>query len=178
MLNFDRRRTVLSPSPPSTPRLRWGPKQERRALLDGAWWPRSNDPVAELPGLVLALDHRRGPVTRVMLGHPGWSSRPLRLAVASRVIRLGWFTSLPAGLLTAICADRDRVDLLVIPPDTDPAVADAAMALAADPTNTVHTPDIVATAAARLGTRPEAEARNRWESEGGHLRTMARPQVG
>jgi hypothetical protein len=178
MLNSDRRRTVFPPSPPSTPRLRWGPKLARRALLDGAWWPRSNDPVAELPGLILALDHRRGPVTRVMLGYAGWSSRPLRLAVAGRVIRLGWFTSLPAGLLTAICVDRDRVDLLVVRPDADAAVADAAMALAADPTNTLRTPDIVPTAVSRLATRTEVEARNGWESEGGHLRILERPSTG
>ncbi|MGW3774477.1 DUF5994 family protein, partial [Actinomadura verrucosospora] len=50
------RRTTISLSPPSTPRLRLrpaAPPGSVRTALDGAWWPRSADPVAELPGLVL-----------------------------------------------------------------------------------------------------------------------------
>ncbi|WP_020577885.1 hypothetical protein [Actinopolymorpha alba] len=30
---------------------------------------KPGSPVAELPALILAMDHRRGPITRVMLGH-------------------------------------------------------------------------------------------------------------
>jgi Family of unknown function (DUF5994) len=139
---FAQRRTVIPPSPPSTPRLRWCPSQPRRHL-DGAWWPRSTDPVAELPGLILAIGQYRGRITRVMLGDAGWDSHPLRLAVEGRVIRLGWFTSMPSGLLTAICRDNDRVDLLVIPPATEAAAAEAAMDLAADATNVLRTPQIL-----------------------------------
>jgi hypothetical protein len=32
---------------------------------------RSADPVAELPGLILAIDRRHGPVTQIMLGRAG-----------------------------------------------------------------------------------------------------------
>ena len=175
MLNSDRRRTVLPHRHP------------QRRDCDGvrSW---RGVPFSTAPG-----GHDQTIPSRNYLG---WSSRWITAAVlssascsairvgavahygldvAGRVIRLGWFTSLPAGLLTAICADRDRVDLLVVPPDTDPGVADAAMALAADPTNTLRTPDIVPTAASRLATRTEAEARNGWESEGGRLRTLERP---
>lgn len=38
--------------PPSIPRLRIEPTGSRRTFLDGGWWPRSTDPLAELPGLV------------------------------------------------------------------------------------------------------------------------------
>src|SRR5260370_974608 len=45
--------------PPARPRMH--PPASRRTLLDGGWWPRSTDPVAELPGLILAIDALRGP---------------------------------------------------------------------------------------------------------------------
>lgn len=114
---------VISNSAPPVPRLRLAPTLSRSTLLDGGWWPRSSDPVAELPGLILALGDRSGPVTRLMLGLAGWDSRPRRLDLAGRVVRLGWFTTQPVGLLTAICATGDRVDLLVVPPDTGAAAA-------------------------------------------------------
>lgn len=50
------RRTATSPAPPSRLRLRSG--LPGRSLLDGGWWPRSADPAAELPGLILAIDQQ------------------------------------------------------------------------------------------------------------------------
>jgi Family of unknown function (DUF5994) len=164
------RTTVTSHSAPSVLRLRLEPTLSRRTLLDGGWWPRSTDPVAELPGLILALDDRRGCVTRVMLGPAGWDSQPRRLGVAGRVVRLGWFTTQPAGLLTAICANRERVDLLVVPPDTGAADARAAMALAARAANTIHAPDILSSVTDRRAPQAETASETAWESEGGHLR--------
>ncbi|TCO44535.1 hypothetical protein EV646_110249 [Kribbella antiqua] len=68
-------RTVMSTTEPSTPRLRLQPGAAAE-LLDGAWWPRSTDPVAELPGLVLALDAVHGAITRLMLhGNDGTAIR-------------------------------------------------------------------------------------------------------
>jgi len=146
------RMTVTSSTPPSTPRLRMEATGSRRALLDGAWWPRSTDPVAELPGLVLAIDKLRGPVTRLVLSVAGWEPNPRRLGVAGRVLRLGYFASQPVSLLTAICGN-DRVDLLVVPPDTADDTADAAMILAATATNLVHSQHILLAASAPT-TRP------------------------
>jgi hypothetical protein len=68
-----------------------------------------------------------------------------RLGVSGRVLRLGYFTSQPTGLLTAVCANGDRVDLLVIAPDTDTATADAAMVVAATASNLVHARHILRT---------------------------------
>jgi Family of unknown function (DUF5994) len=135
------RMTIFSLTPPSIPRLLLESTGSRRTLLDGAWWPRSTDPVAELPGLVLAIDKLRGPVTRLVLAATGWDSRPLRLGVAGRVRRLGYFASQPVSLLTAICG-TDRIDLLVVPPRTDDGPADAATALAAT-TNLVRAEHIL-----------------------------------
>jgi hypothetical protein len=163
---------VNSTSGPPAPRLRVAATLSSRTALDGGWWPRSTDPVAELPALILALHDRRGPVSRVsrvMLGPAGWDSRPGRLNVAGRVVRLGWFTTQPPGLLTAIWANGERVDLLVIPPDTGGATAHAAMALTAQAANTIHAPDILAAVADRRAPRAQTTQETTWESEGGHL---------
>jgi hypothetical protein len=180
------RRTKISLSPPSTPRLRLrpaAPPGSARTALDGAWWPRSADPVAELPGLILALqdhgpidDHR--PITHVLLRVADWDSRPRRLCIDgpadTRVVRLSWFDSLPSGLLTAIHADGRRVDLFTVPAATPHTEAEASMELASDPHNLLHTPGLLAvltpppgrTNPASTPTVPESV----WGSEGGRLR--------
>jgi hypothetical protein len=127
------------------PRLRLETARAGRTLLDGGWWPRSGDPVAEFPGLIRAIDERCGRVTRLMLGPAGWDSQPHRLTVAGQVVRLGWFPGQPAGLLTVFCGYNGRVDLLVVPPGTAEADALAAMELAASAANLIHAPDILAT---------------------------------
>ncbi|HEY1003652.1 MAG TPA: DUF5994 family protein [Streptosporangiaceae bacterium] len=176
-----RRRTAISLTSPSRPRLLLQPDRSARTLLDGGWWPRSADPAAELPGLILALDERHGPITRIMLGMAGWDpSRPRRLLVAGsagrRVVRLGWFATMPAGLLTATCASGQRTDLLTVPPHTSEQAAWAAMDQAAQAGNRSHTPALLAAIAtpARMarpatGTAPASTELNTWEWEGGQL---------
>jgi Family of unknown function (DUF5994) len=163
------RATTISSTPPTTPRLRLESSGAHRTLLDGGWWPRSSDPVAELPGLILAIDARRGLVTRLLLPPGGWDSHPRRLGVAGRVVRLGYFVSQPAGLLTAVCANRERIDLLVVPPDTAGETAHAAMLVAATVGNLIHAQDILLSL-----DRPAAHATERtseavWDAEGGRL---------
>lgn len=142
----------------------------RNPLLDGGWWPRSADPLAELPGLIGAIDDRCGPVTRLMLGPAGWDSQPRRLGTAGRVIHVGWFPGQPVGLLTAFCGGNDRVDLLVVPPGTAEADALAAMDLAAQADNHLRAPDILTAVTGRPASPAETEPElSVWESEGGRL---------
>jgi hypothetical protein len=120
-----------------------------RGLLDGGWWPRTAGPDAELRELIPALDERHGPITRIMLGTAGWdTSRPRVLSIGgpqrSRVVKLGWFDSMPAGLLTAISASGERTDLVTIPPHTSEEAALAAMRQAATEGNREHSPAILA----------------------------------
>ena len=172
------RHTATSTAPPS--RLRLQPDLSAPTLLDGGWWPRSADPAAELPGLVLAIEERHGPVTRIMLGRAGWdASRPRRLRVdgpaGSRVIRLGWFETMPAGLLTAI-ARGGRTDLLTVPPRTGEAAARTAMEQAARVGNRTRAPALLAAIAAgapHAGTAPDGIQLRTWERDGGQDR--ARP---
>jgi hypothetical protein len=162
----DRRTTTVSPTP-STPRLRLAATAARRTLLDGGWWPRSTDPVAELPGLVLAIEKLHGPVTHLVLSSEGWDAHPRRLNVAGRILRLGYFTSQSPSLLTALCRDNERVDLLVVAPETADVTADAAMAVAASSGNLVHAPQILRAVGAAKAVPVDGAAEDAWEAEGG-----------
>jgi hypothetical protein len=164
-------RTVMSASAPSAPRLRLRPGGSK-GLLDGGWWPRSTDPVAEIPGLVLAIDALRGPITRIMLFRGDWDSHPRRLAVDGRVVHLGFFASQPPGLLIALAGRAGaRVDLGVIPPGTTAAVAATALTLAAEIGNRTHAQDLVAADGSESSSESPAEPSTEaaWETDGGHL---------
>jgi hypothetical protein len=132
-------------APDDAVRLRLDPHPSRTTVLDGAWWPRSTDAVAELPQLVKALVELRGEITHVLLNTTDWDlPHPPRVAPGRGAPRLGWYTSQPAGLITIIIDfGRDRFDLLVVPPDATEASADAAMTAAADATDKRHTPDLI-----------------------------------
>ena len=185
MLTTGEHHSATSPAPPSRPRLRLQPDLSARTLLDGGWWPRSVDPAAELPGLIGAIDERHGLITRIMLGRAGWDdSRPRRLRVdgpaGSRVVRLGWFETMPAGLLTAT-ARAGRTDLLTVPPHTSEPAAQAAMDQAAQAGNRTHTPALLAaitTAASPgrppAGTTPDSSqlSTREWESGQGGARSQ------
>jgi hypothetical protein len=190
MLTTTQRDTVTSPAPSSPgPRLRLQSDLSVQTLLDGGWWPRSADPAAELPGLIRAVDERHGPVTQIMLGSAGWdTSRPRRLRVdgpaGNRAVRLGWFETMPAGLLIAT-ARAGRTDLLTVPPHTSEPAAWAAMDQAAQAGNRTHAPALLAATTAASHARPPASTPVRtapdnaqvstWEWEGGH--DSARPHA-
>jgi undecaprenyl-diphosphatase len=166
-----RRRTIVPTSPPSTPRLALPPARADRAVLDGGWWPRSRDPADELPGLVLALADRYGPIRRLMLSKIAWDGDFRRLVVGTQSVRTGWFTTLDPAVAIATTDNGDQIDLLVVPPQTSDAVAHRAMAMAADPANNMRAPDVLAAAsAAPSRTRNSAaDSTPEWDNEGGHL---------
>jgi hypothetical protein len=106
--------------PTAEPRLHLEATRSGRRILDGRWWPRSTDPVAEFPGLVRALDADGSPAVRLFLSAAGWSRRPHHLEVNGRTVTLGYFSDQPASILTASQSDGGCRDLLVIWTDTDP----------------------------------------------------------
>jgi hypothetical protein len=59
-------------------------------------------------------------------------------------VKLGWFDTMPGGLLTAISASGERTDLVTIPPSTSEQAASAAMRQAAQVGNRAHAPAILA----------------------------------
>jgi hypothetical protein len=161
------RRTVIAPTSPSAPRLLLASGRASHAVLDGGWWPHSWDPVAELPGLVLALSARYGPIRQVMLNGGTWDGRFRRLAVGADVVRMGWFASVDPAVLIATTDSGEQVDLLVVPPATVPAAAERAMAIAADPDNGTRAPAILASLRAAPTASAVGDGRAAWDNEGG-----------
>ena len=130
---------------PAQVRLRLDPAATRKTVLDGAWWPRTSDPAAEVPALIEALGTGRGEITHAMLHGPDWDQpHPRRITAGGRGVRMGWFTAQPSGLLTMITEfGRDRFDLFVVPVDATEAQAEPAMTAAADPADLRRAPGLL-----------------------------------
>jgi hypothetical protein len=119
---------------------------------------------------VLALTARHGPIRQLMLSSGFWGSRFRRLAVNGTAVRLGWFATLDPALLIATTAGGDRIDLLVVPPDMEAGAARSAMTAAADITNTMRGPAILAAVRATpiAAAGSDADDTAVWDNEGGH----------
>jgi hypothetical protein len=112
---------------PGTAVVRLETTHDRQGVLDGAWWPRSRDIVAELPGLIAALTEHLGPITRVGLDAGAWEELPTRMTVDGRVVHID---SSAVGDATVLITrgGQDLFSLLVVPPHATPDAARAAMA--------------------------------------------------
>jgi hypothetical protein len=82
-------------------------------LLDGAWWPRSRDAVAELADLVIALDAAQAQVFLIMLNPGDWHSHPQRIEAGGRSVRVAWIGDLDPTVVIARTT-YERIDLLML----------------------------------------------------------------
>ncbi|MBK3637926.1 hypothetical protein JHN52_34575, partial [Streptomyces sp. MBT97] len=113
-------------------RLRLAPRGGLPRFIDGAWWPRSYDLLAELPILLAGLPREWGDVAGVTVNGATWSAGPGRMFVAGQVVRLRRNSAASAPHTAVLLAPgRGRWDLLVVPPDTTPQAAEPLMAAAA-----------------------------------------------
>jgi Family of unknown function (DUF5994) len=158
----------------------------RYTSRDGAWWPRSRSLTHELPALITELDRRGLHIARVNYHEPSWDPAPRRITVAGRLIHLGGHRDVDPQLLSLTGSSGDHgLELLVVPPYTDPVTGCLVMTLAARPGNRDAPVALLAAArraagiagrgvpVARAGPLAAAEDRLAdavWESEGGHLR--------
>jgi hypothetical protein len=123
-------------SPPEhTPRLRLKPKAPQSGYVDGAWWPRSDDLAAELPDLLAVLSVRLGRIDRVMYNVNEWARAPAKLATGGRQVRLDGYRRQPTNTVEVLGLNRNRIVLLVAPPNADPAETHATLMAAAAPSN-------------------------------------------
>ncbi|MEG8183955.1 hypothetical protein GZH49_36405 [Nocardia terpenica] len=112
------------------------PDAPKHGHVDGAWWPYSNDLVAELPGLITTLAPRCGPVLLVAYYLVDWETPDRPLVVDDRPVRIAWQGHTSAHTVD-LFGDRGRpFVLLVVPPDTGAGDACITMQSAADPDNT------------------------------------------
>jgi len=126
--------TALQPPLPSHPvlRLRLAPHGNLPRAIDGAWWPRSYDLLAELPRLLAGLPRAWGHITSVTVNGATWSAVPGRMLVSNQVVRLHRTLVASAPHTVVLLAPgRGRWDLLVVPPDTTEQAAEPLMAAAA-----------------------------------------------
>lgn len=114
---------------PGTAVLRLETTPDRQGILDGAWWPRSRDIVAELPSLITELVRHLGPITRVGLDASAWDVLPTRLTIDDRVVHIDSF-AVGDDTVLITRGERDHFSLLVVPPQATPDAARAAMAKA------------------------------------------------
>jgi hypothetical protein len=155
-------------------RLRLKPADRSGGLVQGAWWPRSDQLFKELPSLLAALAPRVGSVDRVIYDETRWAPQALRMEFRGRNIILEGSTTTSTNTLSVIGKGFGRLVLLIVPPYTNPTRAYAAVMTASKPDN-VSTPDEL------LGVgRREAQDRRlaqltqqRWESDGGALRRLS-----
>jgi hypothetical protein len=135
------------PPPVDTPRLRLKPKALPTGYVDGAWWPHSDDLVAEVPDLVAVLSVRLGPIDRVIYHLEEWQPAPRRMTIDGRAIRLAGYHRQPKDTIEVQGVDRKRLILAVVPPTSDDAQAHDAMMAAASPDNDSTVQDLLTTAA-------------------------------
>ncbi|WP_157252893.1 DUF5994 family protein [Nonomuraea typhae] len=164
----------LSPTSAAIPRvdsalrLSLHPVPNRRAVVDGAWWPYSRDAAAELPALIAAVDQRLGRTTLLVgVSRVAWRRVPSRIPARGRQVRVGCFRHGTPPVIVLFFAAHRPVALLVIPSDTAVGPAEAALKLTAQDTtglsiDTLHglahlPPDPVPRARVDGSTRRENE---------------------
>ncbi|MDQ4033967.1 MAG: DUF5994 family protein [Actinomycetota bacterium] len=114
-------------------RLSLKPSSSVRGAVDGAWWPRSTGPAIELAALIEALGAQRTPVCGIALNRTGWDSAPHQIRLASGCnVAVDWSAAGDVGMIRLIDTDYQRIDLLVIPVDTTPAIAELALTMVTD----------------------------------------------
>jgi hypothetical protein len=158
--------------PGNTPRLRLKPKAPPSGYVDGAWWPRSDDLVKELPDLLAVLSVRLGAVTRVMYNPAEWAKAPPRLLTGERAVRLEGHGLQTISTLEVLGVNRKTAMLLVVPPQTDPDHAHETMMTAAAPDNASTVDDLLMVIAQdrRVGRPWTAVTEERWTAEDGTIR--------
>ncbi|MGW1239675.1 DUF5994 family protein [Streptomyces bobili] len=156
------------PAPELPARLSLTPKTTLAGQLDGAWWPYSRDLAAEIPALAAALEEPWGRVTRVTVNPTRWPAIPHTVPVAGNTVHVGWFTEQDPDKLILLSYSVGRWDLLVIPPDTEPAAAARLMVAAAIPGSALTAGVLMGneTAIGR-GIRDARRREATWEGEGG-----------
>jgi hypothetical protein len=103
--------------------------------LDGAWWPHSMSLAAEIPPLFAELKRRGRHVSRVGFNRLLWETAPRKIRGGKGSIGLGWFSGIDPHLVSLTGSMGERLELLVIPPETSPESAARAMVLATAPRN-------------------------------------------
>ncbi|WP_181779959.1 DUF5994 family protein [Pseudonocardia pini] len=113
--------------------------------VDGAWWPHSRDLAVELGALLPLMVERLGPVERVSYKLEEWDPVARKVDIDGVRMRLAGFHSTTPHTVEVV-AEQHRVTLLVIPPDTTPALAASALETAGTDGDATSIADLLSTA--------------------------------
>ena len=145
-----------------TLRMRLKPAHRSCGFVQGAWWPRSTELTSELPSLLAALSLRVGSIDSVLYHESDWSPAPLSIKHQGDQVIISAHQEWP-NVVSVFGPRFGRLDLLVVPPYTEPTHAYNVVTTAAS-VNDASTPD------QRLGITRRADDRllspialERWE---------------
>jgi hypothetical protein len=99
--------------------------------VDGAWWPQTDELPAELPDLLTVLSVRLGDVARVTYNLGEWTNVPRRIVIDGRTVRLDGYNRQPPHTVGILNGRGQKIDLLVVAPNTEPDRAHAIVMAAA-----------------------------------------------
>ena len=120
----------------------------RRDSLCGAWWPRTRRAADELPVMLRAAQQRFRSILGVTLSLQEWPGTDIGAQYCGSRTKLNWY-GLPSRDLAVLHVDGlRRINLLVVPPDTDESIALTAMLMASAPGNTRMPHELLAEASA------------------------------
>jgi Family of unknown function (DUF5994) len=108
-------------------RLQLKPYRTVSEHIDGAWWPRSQHLVGELPDLVASMSDRLGKVVMVGYRRNGWDETPPLVEIAGHTVELLGFVSAEPASVILIGEDGRHLTLHVIRPDASEEVARKAL---------------------------------------------------
>ncbi|WP_240629699.1 DUF5994 family protein [Mycobacterium colombiense] len=148
------------------PRLRLKPTAHGRGHVDGAWWPRSDDLMTELPDLIAVLSGRLGAVGQVMY-HPGeWTTTPTELVASERAVHLDKARDQAPNTVEFLGAAGNKLVLLVVPAYIDPDQAHAIVVAAAASGDVSSVDALLMISLQDRESRTERDAaRERWDSQ-------------
>lgn len=161
-----------------TPRFRLKPPSHRGGHVDGAWWPRSDDLMTELPDLVGALSVRQGAISRVTYNPIEWTTTPTELISSERAVQLDGSNGRPPNTVEVLGAKGNKVVLLVVPAHIDADQAHAIVMAAAAPGDVSSVDALLMISVKDRESRTKRDAaRERWDSRGGakQLKRQDRP---
>lgn len=154
--------------PPAAARLSLTPTGSVPGLLDGAWWPRSRDLLREIPTLTHALDACWGRITHVTVNPTHWLVIPRKVPVRGHTVHVGWFAAeQDPNKVILLSYTVGRLDLLVIPPEAEPAAAARLMAAATSPGGIRTAGGLMADEAISQDAAEAHSREEKWETDGG-----------
>jgi hypothetical protein len=114
-------------------RVRFRQPVSTDGYVDAGWWPRSRDLTQELPPLLDVLWTAGREITRVAYNSQSWDPAPRKMIVQGRLVHLGGFFHHDPLVLSAMnTGGADRIEFLVIAPDSDAELAERALQLAGE----------------------------------------------